>query len=96
MILHGARVKALAAVAGGGITAATAQIKLNSTVGGAGATSVFTVATDPANAVQAVPVVAGLADSNNVLKLAMTSTTSNLNAATTGLIEVTVTYSVLA
>ena len=95
VILHAARVKALAAVAGGGITAATAQIKLNSTTLGS-ATSVFTVATDPANAIQTGAAIGGTADSNNTLKLAMTSTTSNLNAATTGQIEVTVTYSVLA
>jgi hypothetical protein len=94
-----AAIKATAALTGGSIATATAQLKINSTLLGPAATSVFTVAAEPAAALfqAAVGTMIGVSNlsSANTLKLTLTTTVGNLNAATSGQIDVVVDYSVL-
>lgn len=97
--LRGYLIKSSAALTGGAIATATAQLKLNSQLVGAAAQSVFTVGaevgalvTNLTNGAQAgSPTIS----SANVLKVTLTTTTGNLNAATSGQIDIVVDYSAL-
>ena len=82
--------KASTAVAGGSISAATARPKLNSTAIGGGTTNVFTTtgAIDTTGGTQSLT-------ASNVLKLTLTTTSDNLNAATAGQIDLVINYHVL-
>lgn len=89
-------VKASTAIAGGTIATAVAQPKLNSSLLGPGTTNVFAVAAEPANALVVAPTNGvGNISSNNTLKLTLTTTVGNLNAATAGQIDVIADYAVL-
>lgn len=99
-VIHAASIHASTAVAGGTIATATAQLKLNSTLLGPAAANVFTGAGVENTAglfLAAVGTQIGVANlgTANTLKLTLTTTVGNLNAATTGQIDVIVSYSVL-
>jgi len=100
VLIVGQYIKASTTVSGGAIATATARLKLNSTAIGTAAVNVFTGAgNDPANAVDVTvsgTAAGSLSTSANVLKLTLTTTTGNLNAATQGQIDVIVNYTVLA
>ena len=93
-IVRGAYVKATAALTGGTIATAVAQVVLNAATFGS-TTSVFTVAAEPTNVLQGNAGLAGTVSSANTLGLALTTTVGNLNAATSGQIDVVIDYSVL-
>lgn len=96
-VIKGYTVKASTAIAGGTIATATAQPKLNSALLGPGTTNVFAVAAEPTNALVTNPANGvGNLSSTNTLKLTLTTTTGNLNAATQGQIDVIVDYGTLA
>lgn len=99
-VIHGASIHASTPVSGGTIATATAQLKMNSTLIGPAAANVFTgsgVENTAGLFLAAVGTQIGVANlgTNNTLKLTLTTTTGNLNAATAGQIDVIVTYSVL-
>lgn len=99
-LIRAASIHASTVVAGGTIATATAQLKVNSTLIGPAAANVFTGAgaENTAGLFQAA-VGTGIGvynlATNNTLKLTLTTTTGNLNAATTGQIDVIVDYVVL-
>lgn len=99
-VIRGYLIKSSAALTGGAIASATAQLKLNSTAVGAAAQSVFTVGAEVGALVNSLTSGAQAGSptisSANVLKLTLTTTTGNLNAATSGQIDVVIDYSVLA
>ena len=96
--IRGYLIKSSAALTGGAIASATAQLKLNATLVGAAAQSVFTVAAETGalvtNVTQAQNGTPNIS-SANVLKTTLTTTTGNLNAATSGQIDHIVDYSAL-
>lgn len=99
-VVRAASIHATTVVAGGAIATATAQLKINSTLLGPAAANVFTGAGVENTAglfMAAVGTQIGVANlgTANTLKLTLTTTVGNLNAATTGQIEVIVDYSVL-
>jgi hypothetical protein len=99
-VIHGASIHASTTVSGGTIATATAQLKLNTTLLGPAAANVFTGAGAENTAglfLAAVGTQIGVSNlgSANTLKLTLTTTVGNLNAATQGQIDVIVTYSVL-
>ena len=99
-VIHAGSIHASTVVAGGSISAATAQLKLNTTLLGPAAANVFTGAGAENTAglfLAAVGTQIGVSNlgSNSTLKLAMTTVTAFLNTATQGQIDVVVTYSVL-
>jgi hypothetical protein len=99
-IIKAASIHASTVVAGGTIATATAQLKINSTLLGPAAANVFTGAGAENTAglwQAAVGTMIGVSNlgTANTLKVTLTTTTGNLNAATTGQIDIIVDYSVL-
>lgn len=85
-VLLADRIKHVTAVGGGGITASTARLSFNGTALGAGALDVYAAVgtTDGTHSITGVTPIAGDAEATSTLIMTITSTTSNLSAATAG------------
>jgi hypothetical protein len=100
-VITAGMIHASTVVAGGTIATATAQLKINGNLIGPAAANVFTGAGAENTAglfLAAVGTQIGvsLLGTAPVLKLALTTTTGNLNAATQGQIDVVINYMVLS